>query len=78
MPAGVQQLTITSTGGTGNADLYYNGTSWATTTSYQAKSTSAGNNETLTIDNPPSGWVYFSLDAGQQDFSGVSVTTQYQ
>ncbi|WP_335940979.1 M9 family metallopeptidase [Streptomyces sp. PTD5-9] len=78
LPTGVKQLTITSTGGTGNADLYYNGTGWATTTSYQAKSTNAGNNETLTIDNPPSGWVYFSLDAGQQDFSGVSVTTQYQ
>ncbi|MEU3221339.1 collagenase [Streptomyces sp. NPDC006971] len=78
LPAGVQQLTITSTGGTGNADLYYNGISWANTTSYQAKSTNAGNNETLTINNPPSGWVYFSLAAGQQDFSDVSVTTQYQ
>ncbi|MCX5389028.1 M9 family metallopeptidase [Streptomyces sp. NBC_00094] len=75
LPAGVKQLTITSSGGTGNADLYYGGSSWATTSSYQAKSTNAGNSETLTIDNPPSGWVYFSL-AAAQSFSGVSLSTQ--
>ncbi|MER5730635.1 collagenase [Streptomyces sp. NPDC002138] len=75
LPAGVKQLTITSSGGAGNADLYYSGSGWATTGSYQAKSTNAGNGESLTIDNPPSGWVYFSL-AAAQDFSGVSVSTQ--
>ncbi|MFJ8622914.1 M9 family metallopeptidase [Kitasatospora sp. NPDC093550] len=76
LPAGVQQLTITTGGGTGNADLYYNGGSWATTGSYQAKSANGGNGETLTIANPPSGWVYFSL-YGQQGFGGVTVTTTY-
>ncbi|GHG06450.1 protease [Streptomyces filamentosus] len=75
LPAGVGRLTITSSGGTGNADLYYGGGSWATTTGYRAKSAGAGNGETLTIDNPPSGWVYFSL-AAAQDFSGVSLTVQ--
>ncbi|WP_395297096.1 collagenase [Kitasatospora hibisci] len=78
LPAGVKQLTITSSGGTGNADLYYGGGNWATTGSYLAKSTNSGNDETLTVSNPPAGWVYFSLAAGQQDFSGVTVTTQYQ
>ncbi|MET9398484.1 collagenase [Kitasatospora sp. NPDC002965] len=77
LPAGVKQLTVTTTGGTGNADLYYGGSNWATTSSYQAKSTNAGNNETLTVNNPPSGWVYFSL-AAQQGFGGVSATTTYQ
>ncbi|MEU4117932.1 M9 family metallopeptidase [Kitasatospora sp. NPDC028055] len=76
LPAGVKQLTITTAGGTGNADLYYNGPSWATTSSYRAKSTAAGNGETLTIADPPSGWVYFSLYA-QQGFGGVTVTTTY-
>ncbi|MGW1641338.1 collagenase [Streptomyces lavendulae] len=75
LPAGVKQLTITSSGGTGNADLYYGGSTWATTSNYQAKSANAGNGETLTIDNPPAGWVYFSL-AAAQDFSGVSLSTQ--
>ncbi|KJS62186.1 hypothetical protein VM95_10575 [Streptomyces rubellomurinus] len=76
LPAGVKQLTITSSGGTGNADLYYNGGSWATTGSYQAKSTNGGNGETLTIANPPAGYVYFSLFA-QQGFDGASVTVSY-
>ncbi|MET9469920.1 collagenase [Streptomyces sp. NPDC006544] len=75
LPAGLKQLTITSSGGTGNADLYYGGGTWATTSSYVAKSTNAGNGETLTIDNPPSGWVYFSL-AATQGFGGVSLSTQ--
>ncbi|GHE24567.1 M9 family metallopeptidase [Streptomyces hydrogenans] len=77
LPAGVSRLTITSTGGSGNADLYYGGGTWATTGNYQAKSTHTGNGETLTIDNPPSGWVYFSL-AAAQDFSGVSLSTRSQ
>ncbi|MFE5791076.1 collagenase [Streptomyces sp. NPDC056503] len=75
LPAGVERLTITSGGGTGNADLYYGGGSWATTGSHLAKSTGAGNSETLTIDDPPSGWVYFSL-AAAQDFGGVTLTTR--
>ncbi|MFC9328494.1 M9 family metallopeptidase [Kitasatospora sp. NPDC057015] len=76
LPAGVKQLTITTEGGTGNADLYYNGTNWATTGSYLSKSTGSGNGETLTVANPPAGWVFFSL-AAQQGFSGVTATTAY-
>ncbi|WP_030242598.1 M9 family metallopeptidase, partial [Streptomyces sp. NRRL S-350] len=76
LPAGVKQLTITTSGGTGNADLYYNGSTWATTGSYQAASTGSGNGESVTITNPPSGWVYFSL-FGRQGFDGVTVTTTY-
>ncbi|WP_033259357.1 MULTISPECIES: collagenase [Kitasatospora] len=76
LPAGVKQLTITTSGGTGNADLYWNASNWATTGASTAKSTNTGNGETLTITNPPAGWVYFSLYA-QDGFSGVTVTTQY-
>ncbi|GAA1412088.1 collagenase [Kitasatospora putterlickiae] len=76
LPAGVKTLTITSSGGTGNADLYY-GDTWATTSAYQSKSTNAGNGETLTITNPPAGWNFFSL-AAQQDFAGATLSVQYQ
>ncbi|MFI2611759.1 PPC domain-containing protein [Kitasatospora sp. NPDC018619] len=69
-------MTVTTSGGTGDADLYYNGGAWATTGSYQAKSTSGGNGEALTVADPPAGWVYFSLH-GRQDFAGVTVTTSY-
>ncbi|MEU9126833.1 collagenase [Kitasatospora sp. NPDC048540] len=76
LPAGVKQLKLTSSGGTGNADLYWNGRSWATNTAYTAKSVHAGNAETLTVTNPPSGWVYFSLYA-KQGFSGVTMKVEY-
>ncbi|MEK2490006.1 collagenase [Kitasatospora purpeofusca] len=77
LPAGVRTLTLTSSGGTGNADLYYGGSSWATTGNALAKSTNAGNGETLTITDPPAGWVYFSL-AAQQEFAGTTLSVQYQ
>ncbi|OKJ08388.1 hypothetical protein AMK19_20220 [Kitasatospora sp. CB01950] len=76
VPAGTPSLTVTVSGGTGNADLYYNGSNWATTGSYTAKSTGSGNTETLTITNPPAGYNYISLYA-QQGFSGAAVSTTY-
>nr|WP_285736516.1 M9 family metallopeptidase [Kitasatospora phosalacinea] len=75
VPAGTASLTVSSSGGTGNADLYYNAATWATTGANTAKSTNSGNTETLTIANPAEGWNYVSLHAaGGQPFSGVSVT----
>ncbi|MFI6446655.1 collagenase [Kitasatospora sp. NPDC050543] len=76
VPAGTKQLTISTGGGTGNADLYYSAKGWATTGSYTARSTSAGNTETLTVRNPPAGAVFISLYA-KKGFAGVSVKTQY-
>ncbi|MFH8382411.1 M9 family metallopeptidase [Kitasatospora sp. NPDC018058] len=76
VPAGTQQVKITTSGGTGNADLYYNSGSWAYTNAYAARSAGPGNSETLTVTNPPAGYVYFSLYA-QQGFSGVNVTSQF-
>ncbi|WP_405140432.1 collagenase [Sphaerisporangium sp. NBC_01403] len=76
LPAGVTTLTITSSGGTGNADLYYGSGTWATTSSYTRRSTGAGNAETLTITNPPAGYNFISLYASQA-FAGASVKVEY-
>ncbi|MFE5583183.1 M9 family metallopeptidase [Kitasatospora sp. NPDC056531] len=76
VPAGTQQVKITTSGGTGNADLYYNPGGWAYTDAYAARSAGPDNSETLTVTNPPAGYVYFSLYA-QQGFSGVSVTSRF-
>ncbi|MCP2324072.1 microbial collagenase [Hamadaea flava] len=76
LPAGVSRLTITASGGSGNADLYYNSSSWATTSSYTSRSTAGGNTESLTITNPPAGYNYISLYA-VSGFSAVTVATQY-
>ncbi|MFI1953408.1 collagenase [Streptomyces xinghaiensis] len=76
VPAGTQQLKITSSGGTGNGDLYYSSSTWATTTSYSSKSTGPGNSETLTVTNPPAGYNYISV-AAVDDFGGVTVKSEY-
>ncbi|MBO4210024.1 PKD domain-containing protein [Micromonospora echinofusca] len=76
LPAGTTTLRITSTGGTGEADLYYNASTWATTSAYTQRSTNTGNGETITVTNPAAGYRYISLHA-RQSFSGVSVKTEY-
>lgn len=76
LPSGVSQLRIRTSGAAGNVDLYYNSTTWATSSNAHYSSTGPGNDETLTIVNPPSGYVYISLYAASA-FSGVTVTTQY-
>ncbi|WP_188301800.1 M9 family metallopeptidase [Streptomyces sp. CBMA156] len=76
VPAGTKQIKVTSKGGTGNGDLYYNPGTWAYTNAYTARSAGPDNSETLTVDNPPAGYVFFSLHA-KSGFSGVSVTSEF-
>ncbi|MFF0414477.1 M9 family metallopeptidase [Kitasatospora sp. NPDC004745] len=75
VPAGTKQVRITTSGGTGNGDLYYNPSGWAYTNAYATRSAGPDNAETLTVTDPPAGYVYFSLYA-QQGFGGVSVTSE--
>ncbi|MGQ4422263.1 collagenase, partial [Streptomyces violaceoruber] len=76
VPAGTTQLKIATSGGTGDADLYYSTSGWPGTTSYTQRATGAGNNHTLTITNPPAGANYISLHA-VSSFSGVTVSSAY-
>ncbi|MFD7427794.1 M9 family metallopeptidase [Streptomyces sp. NPDC059818] len=76
VPAGTARLKITTSGGTGDADLYYNANGWATTGAYTSRATGSGNAHTLTVDHPAEGAHYVSLYA-VQDFGGVKVSAQY-
>lgn len=76
VPAGTARLKITTSGGTGDADLYYNANGWATTGAYTSRATGGGNSHTLTVENPAEGAHYISLYA-VQDFGAVNVSTQY-
>ncbi|MFJ9520035.1 collagenase [Kitasatospora sp. NPDC101801] len=76
VPAGTASIKVTVAGGTGNADLYYSPTSWATTTNFTQRSVKNGNSETLTIKKPPAGYVYLSLFAAA-NFDKVSITTEF-
>ncbi|WP_328661080.1 collagenase [Streptomyces sp. NBC_00334] len=76
VPAGTTRLTITTSGGTGDADLYYSANGWPGTGSYTQRATGTGNGHTLTVDNPAAGANYLSLYAAS-GFSGVTVSTAY-
>ena len=66
------QLTITTAGGSGDADLYFHADSWASSTNHQASSINTGNNETLQV-TANRGWRYITVDS-ESEFSGVTVT----
>lgn len=76
LPAGTRQLRITVSGGTGNCDLYYHPSSWATKANYTRRSVTSTNSETLTIANPPSGYNYISMYAVSA-CNGVTIKTEY-
>ncbi|MFD7061263.1 M9 family metallopeptidase [Streptomyces sp. NPDC059906] len=76
VPADTARLTITASGGTGDADLYYSDSGWPGTTGYTRRDTGVGNGHTLTVDHPAAGAHYISLYA-VDGFDGVSVATGY-
>jgi len=75
VPAGTNTIVITTDHGTGNGNLYYKASGWANESSYDQKSENTGNSETITINNPGSGYRYFSI-VGQH--SGMAVKFTFQ
>lgn len=77
VPAGTTKIVFTTSGGTGDADLYYNASTWATKNAFNYRSVRNDNNETITINNPPGGtYVYISV-YGYSAFSGVQIKASY-
>ncbi|WP_164016471.1 trypsin-like serine protease [Pyxidicoccus trucidator] len=73
VPAGTTSLTVTQTGGTGDADLYVRSGSQPTTTTYNCRPYLSGNAETCSFANPTAGTWYVSV-RGYTSFTGVSLT----
>jgi cysteine-rich repeat protein len=64
-------LTITTTGGWGNADILYKAGAWPSRTDNDAMASGAGNEDTLTVSiNPNVTWHLITLDG---DFGGVKL-----
>ncbi|HVJ61139.1 MAG TPA: collagenase, partial [Tahibacter sp.] len=76
VPAGTAQLRISTSGGTGDANLYGSTASWATTTNWTQRSMNAGNGEAIVVNNPAAGYYYVSLHAAS-GFSGVTVRSEF-
>jgi microbial collagenase len=78
LPTGAKNLKLWTSGGTGDADLYVAKDRYPTTTSYDLKSATPGNNESVSLASPVAGhWYYIVLQA-QQPFSGVAINASYE
>ncbi len=76
VPAGATNLTFTTSGGTGDADMYVKFGSAPTDTVYDCRPYTGGNAETCTFATPSAGTYYVRLKA-YSTFSGVSLVGSY-
>ncbi|WP_406666379.1 endonuclease [Gallaecimonas sp. GXIMD1310] len=74
LDASASPVTVTTSGGSGDADLYVQAGSTPTTTSYDCRSINSGNSESCQVS--ATGRIYINL-YGYQSFSGVSVTASF-
>ena len=72
IPAGAKNLAITTSGGSGDEDLYVKFGSTPTTSSYDCRPYIAGNSESCTVASPSTGTYYIMLN-GYSAFSGVTL-----
>ncbi|CAH9054040.1 hypothetical protein PSECIP111951_00946 [Pseudoalteromonas holothuriae] len=76
VPAGMTNFTVTTSGGSGDADLYVKQGSQPTSSSYECRSWNSGNSEVCTFTNPTAGKWHLSLNA-YSSFSGLTLSAQY-
>lgn len=76
VPAGAQSLTVTISGGTGDADLYVRKGSPVTDTLYDCDSTSSTNNEECVFPAPGADRYHVRV-AGYTTFSGATLLADY-
>lgn len=77
VPAGMSALNVTTTGGSGDADLYVRFGSNPTTNTYDCRPYRNGNEESCAIDSPQSGTWHIGIRA-YRAFSGLSMTVEVQ
>ena len=76
VPSGASDLVFTSSGGTGDADMYVKFGSTPTDSSYDCRPYKSGNSESCTYASPAAGTYYVRLKA-YSSFSGVSLVGDY-
>ena len=77
VPAGVDELTFETSGGTGDVDLYLKRGSQPTFGSYDCRPFTPGNSETCSLDSPGAG-DWYAMVYGFVSFSGVTLVGSYQ
>ena len=77
VPAGATNLRLISYGGSGDVSLYASQGEVPTTTSFDARSTRPGNNETIAVATPAAGTWYIKL-VGVRAFANVSLRGSFR
>ena len=77
IPEGVTQMTISTSGGSGDADLYVKFGSQPETNSFDCRPYQNGNNEVCTFDAPASGTWHIGIRA-YSSYSGVTLSYSYE
>ncbi|HST28124.1 MAG TPA: PPC domain-containing protein [Rudaea sp.] len=72
VPSGASSLTVSISGGTGDADLYVRKSYHPTLSSYTCRPYLTGNSETCTISSPAAGTYYMAVEA-YAAYSGVTL-----
>jgi hypothetical protein len=76
VPSGQDTLAFTTSGGTGNVDVYIKRGAKPTTSTWDNRLIQSGNAESLSLNNPAGGTWYIMLKA-QQAYSGVTLKAEY-
>ncbi len=76
VPAGASNVTVNTSGGSGDADLYVKLGSAPTDSSYDCRPWKSGNTETCTFASPSAGTYHVRVKA-YQAFSGLSLVANY-
>lgn len=76
VPSGVQTVTISTSGGSGDVDLYVKYGSEPTSSSYDCRPYRSGNTESCSFRRPSAGTFYIMLK-GYSAYSGVTLTGSY-
>ena len=76
VPAGASDLSIATSGGSGDADLYVKFGSAPTTSSYDCRPYKSGNNETCTFATPQAG-TYHVMIRAYSTYSGMTLTASF-
>ena len=77
VPSGARNLVISTSGGTGNANLYVKAGGWPSTSNYHWASTNSGNSESVSVASPTGGQRYYITLNAAQPFSGLSITARF-
>ncbi|BBN82774.1 extracellular protease [Pseudoalteromonas sp. A25] len=76
VPAGMSSFTVTTSGGSGDADLYVKQGVQPSASTFDCRSWNNGNSEVCTFTNPTAGTWHLSLNA-YSSFSGLTLNAQY-